>query len=150
MWHCPRWDGVRQRAAACAGLDHVAVAQTAKLMLHSRLRPRYARRVAAAALVPPAVPLLAAPPLAAGAGAERVSQWYGLTGRAAGQRHAASPGRRGLSTQWTVDTLLPGRCQAAKQPSVASYMPPTRPCAHMGAKPTWSPTPSTWPGALLG
>ena len=75
LWQCPRWDHVRQWAAAATGLDYADVARAAgPLTRHSLLRPPCEFRAAAAALAPPLgrLPVLEIP---GGEEGPRVNAW---------------------------------------------------------------------------
>ena len=62
LWCCPRWDAVRQRAAAKEGLDWRGVAANAsQLTLHALLRTPCPHRAALATLAPAPPGVLAAP-----------------------------------------------------------------------------------------
>ena len=69
LWRCPRWDGIRQRAAVGSGLDPVLLVDTlSPLTAHSLLRNPCAHRLGAAELarggghpLPPPRPLLGPP-----------------------------------------------------------------------------------------
>ena len=103
LWRCPRWNAVRQRAAAGAGFDcDLLVRDLCPLTAHSLLRSPCAHRTAAGLVCGPGAPLPPPHPLRASASDTVTIAWTdgagsrpascGLTRAAWGVRFSPGPG----------------------------------------------------------